>query len=79
MYRTYNIQQDGQEHYVDGLLEDFAEREHDAGLEREWLATLALLYTPSRYLLHGLQMGFGLPGADGAGQHHQQLCDFPGW
>ena len=57
VYRTYNIQQDGQEHYVDGLLEDFAEREHDAGLEREWLATLALLYTPSRYLLHGLQMG----------------------
>ena len=57
VYRTYNIQQDGQEHYVEGLLEDFAEREHDAGLEREWLDTLALLYTPSRYLLHGLQMG----------------------
>ena len=57
VYRTYNIQQDGQEHYVDGLLEDFAEREHDAGLEREWLECLTTLYTPSRYLLHGLQMG----------------------
>jgi toluene monooxygenase system protein E len=56
VYRTYNILQDGQENYVCGLLEDFAEREHDAGLEREWLATLSLLYTPSRYLLHALQM-----------------------
>ncbi len=56
VYRTYNIMQDGQESYIDGLLADFADRDHDAGLEPEWLETLALLYTPSRYVHHCEQM-----------------------
>ncbi|SFW73158.1 toluene monooxygenase [Amycolatopsis australiensis] len=56
VYRTYNILQDGQESYVDGLLDQHNEEGHDRGLPSEWVATLAELYTPSRYLLHTVQM-----------------------
>ena len=57
VYRTYNIQQDGQEAYVNGLLDQFSDRGHDQMISREWIATLAAFYTPARYLYHGLQMG----------------------
>lgn len=56
VYRTYNMQQDGQETYVLGLFDQFSERGHDSMLERSWVATLARLYTPARYLFHTLQM-----------------------
>src|SRR5581483_4438583 len=56
VYRTYNITQDGQETYVDGLLEQYAGEEHDHSLSEAWLATLARMYTPGRYLLHTVQM-----------------------
>ena len=56
VYRTYNILQDGQETYVDGLLEQYAGEEHDASLSDAWVTTLARLYTPGRYLLHTVQM-----------------------
>ncbi len=57
VYRTYNILQDGQEAYVDGLLDEHNERGHDTELSADWLDSLALLYTPARYLLHAAQMG----------------------
>lgn len=57
VYRTYNIQQDGQETYVMGLFDQFSTRGHDAMLEPAWAQTLARLYTPARYLFHTLQMG----------------------
>jgi toluene monooxygenase system protein E len=57
VYRTYNILQDGQETYVDGLLDEHSETGHDAGLSAEWIETLAALYTPGRYPLHAAQMG----------------------
>lgn len=57
VYRTYNILQDGQETYVEGLLDQHSAEQHDKGLSTEWVATLAKLYAPSRYLLHTLQMG----------------------
>ena len=57
VYRTYNIQQDGQETYVLGLFDQFNARGHDAMLEPTWAGTLARLYTPQRYLVHALQMG----------------------
>ena len=57
VYRTYNIQQDANENYVEGLLRDFSARAHDEGLESDWLTILSILYTPSRYILHALQMG----------------------
>lgn len=56
VYRTYNILQDGQETYVDGLLDQHNEEGHDRGLPPEWTASLLQLYTPSRYLLHTIQM-----------------------
>ncbi|OJU88352.1 MAG: toluene monooxygenase [Burkholderiales bacterium 66-5] len=56
VYRTYNIQQDGQETYVLGLLDQFSERGHDAMLEPTWVGSLARLYAPARYLFHTLQM-----------------------
>ena len=56
VYRTYNMMQDGQENYVDGLLEEFDKLGHDAGLSDAWVPALARLYTPARYPMHALQM-----------------------
>ncbi|MFM2055728.1 MAG: Toluene-4-monooxygenase system protein [Pseudomonadota bacterium] len=56
VYRTYNMQQDGQETYVLGLFDQFSARGHDSMLERTWAGSLARLYTPARYLFHTLQM-----------------------
>ena len=56
VYLTYNMLQDGQETYVFGLFDQFNEREHDKALDPTWAASLAHLYTPSRYLFHTLQM-----------------------
>ncbi|MBT9460981.1 MAG: toluene monooxygenase, partial [Rugosibacter sp.] len=41
---------------VFGLFNQFNEREHDKGLEHQWVGTLARIYTPGRYLFHALQM-----------------------
>ena len=57
VYRTYNIMQDGQETYVDGLLDEHNANDHDGGLSAAWIQQLAELYTPGRYLLHAAQMG----------------------
>jgi toluene monooxygenase system protein E len=57
VYRTYNILQDGHEAYVDGLLDEHNESGHDGELGAAWLDSLALLYTPGRYMLHAVQMG----------------------
>jgi toluene monooxygenase system protein E len=56
VYRTYNAAQDGQEAYVDGLLDDHSRNEHDLSLAPAWVASLARLYTPGRFLIHALQM-----------------------
>lgn len=56
VYRTYNILQDGQETYVEGLFDQHNLEEHDKGLDQAWVASLARLYAPGRYLLHTVQM-----------------------
>lgn len=56
VYRTYNMMQDGQENYVDGLLEEFDKLGHDAGLSEAWVQALARFYAPGRYPMHALQM-----------------------
>jgi len=56
IYRTYNMLQDGQEAYVNGLFEQFSERQHDETLTTEWVRTLAKVYTPCRYVFHTVQM-----------------------
>jgi len=57
IYRTYNIVQDGQENYVNGLFDQFSERGHDLMLDPDWVEFLAQSYTPGRYVIHALQMG----------------------
>jgi toluene monooxygenase system protein E len=56
VYRTYNILQDGQETYVEGLLDQHNDEEHDKGLDADWVRSLAAHYAPGRYLLHTVQM-----------------------
>jgi toluene monooxygenase system protein E len=56
VYRTYNILQDGQESYVDGLLDQYDREGHDESLPGAWLDVLEALYTPGRYLIHTSQM-----------------------
>jgi toluene monooxygenase system protein E len=56
IYRVYTRIQDGQEDYIDGLLDEHDQIGHDAGLSAGWLDTLERLYTPRRYLQAALQM-----------------------
>jgi toluene monooxygenase system protein E len=56
VYRTYNMQHDGDETYVFGLFNQFAERGQDQMLEAGWIKTLARLYSPARYPIHAMQM-----------------------
>lgn len=59
VYRTYTLMQDGQEAYVDGVLNDYSENDHDTGLEPPWVGILARLYAPARYVFHTVQMASG--------------------
>ncbi len=56
IYRVYTKMQDGQEDYIDGLLDEHNELGHDRDLPAEWLTALEELYTPRRYLQMALQM-----------------------
>ncbi len=56
IYRNYTLIQDGQESFVDGILEEHGRNEHDASMADEWTGLLGRLYTPARYLLHAVQM-----------------------
>jgi toluene monooxygenase system protein E len=56
-YRSYNILQEGQERYVEEVLNRFSEEEHDDGLSAEWLRVLARAFAPGRYLVHTVQIG----------------------
>ena len=55
-YRSYCLMQDGEERYVDGLLNSHDANGHDAHLAPEWLQILAKLYTPARFALAAMQM-----------------------
>lgn len=55
-YRGYNTMQDGQEQYVDELLDEHDANNHDAGLPADWVKRLAAVYTPGRYLMTAVQM-----------------------
>jgi len=56
VYRTYSLMQDGQESYVDGLLEDYSKNQHDWRLDAAWLQVLSTHYAPARYVVHAVQM-----------------------
>lgn len=57
IYREYTRMMDEQETYVDGLLEEYTERQKlDTRWDERWLDALGLLLLPMRYPGHGLQM-----------------------
>lgn len=56
IYRVYTRNQDSQEEFIDGVLNEHNEIGHDKELQPEWLDTLEALYTPRRYLQSALQM-----------------------
>lgn len=56
VYRTYNVMQNEQEVYVEGMLDAHDDAGHDSRLDRDWVPVLKRLYTPSRYLAHTVQM-----------------------
>lgn len=56
IYRNYTLIQDGQESFVDGLIEDHSRNEHDSSMPDAWTELLGRAYTPSRYLMHAVQM-----------------------
>lgn len=55
-YRSYVTVQKRQEMVVSGILEEYAAKGRDKELEPGWCRTLATIFTPVRYPLHGLQM-----------------------
>ena len=55
-YRAYVTAQHQQETVVAGILEKYAAVERDRTLAPGWRATLAALFTPTRFPLHGWQM-----------------------
>lgn len=55
-YSTYVAEQDDQETYVEGLLEQFDRADHDTTLPDQALDLLGVALAPSRYLTHGLQL-----------------------
>ena len=56
-YRTYVALQQAEETRVAGLVDEYSGRGHDAGHSVEWLGMLTTVFTPTRYLGHGMQMG----------------------
>jgi toluene monooxygenase system protein E len=77
-YRAYNILQDGQETYVEGLLDEFDKRENDLLLAPDWLALLARCYTPARYAFHALQMASAYVGQVAPASTITNCCYFQG-
>jgi toluene monooxygenase system protein E len=56
IYRGYIKLQADQETHIEQLVDQYSEREHDAGLTELWRSALARWYTPGRYPRHALQM-----------------------
>ena len=56
IYRVYTRNQDSQEEFIDGVLNEHNDIDHDLHLQPEWLDLLEELYTPRRYLQTALQM-----------------------
>ena len=56
IYRGYVALQRQRETVIDGLVDDFERREHDAGLDEGWVRLLSRLYVPTRFPIHALQM-----------------------
>jgi hypothetical protein len=55
-YRRYIALQHNRETYAEGVVDHFEALDHDASLDREWVAVLGRLYLPARFALHVLQL-----------------------
>jgi toluene monooxygenase system protein E len=55
-YRVYVQRQAERESYLENLVDEFEGRNHDSGLQREWVRVLDQLYLPARFPMHALQM-----------------------
>lgn len=55
-YRRYIALQHDREVYAEGVVDHFEARDHDAGLDPDWVAVLGRLYLPARFALHVLQI-----------------------
>jgi toluene monooxygenase system protein E len=62
-YRRYVTRQDDQETFVERILEEFESVDHDATLSPGWVAALATVFSPQRFLVHGFQMCHAYLGA----------------
>jgi toluene monooxygenase system protein E len=56
IYRTYVTMQDEQETVVEGVLDEYGPAGYDGSLSGRWVECLALLFTPTRFPVHALQM-----------------------
>lgn len=55
-YRAYVAQQSAREKAMAGLFDSYAGINHDQTLSEDWLRTLRLVFTPSRFPAHAVQM-----------------------
>ena len=55
IYRKYVAMQHEQENAVSGVLDEYSDAGHDAGLSAQWLDTLDILFCATRFPLHGAQ------------------------
>ena len=55
-YQVYVQRQAERESYLENLVDEFESRNHDSGLQREWVQVLDQLYLPARFPMHALQM-----------------------
>jgi toluene monooxygenase system protein E len=55
-YQVYVQRQAQRESYLENLMDEFEGRNHDSGLQREWVRLLDRLYLPARFPMHALQM-----------------------
>jgi toluene monooxygenase system protein E len=55
-YQIYVERQSKREAYLENLVDAFERRNHDAGLQTNWVQELDRLYLPARFPLHALQM-----------------------
>jgi toluene monooxygenase system protein E len=55
-YQRYVQRQAEREAYLDSLVDQFERRNHDAGLQTDWIRVLDRLYLPARFPMHALQM-----------------------
>lgn len=55
-YQSYVAHQADSEVVMDGIVDQYEARDHDASLDPRWVEALGQIYVPSRFALHVMQM-----------------------